>query len=363
MTKKVNADKTRFNLLSMTSSFKDFPDWAKKIEELWDKADSNDIRPLVEKMKSKAFKVLQTLEKARKEYVSLSTYNDELTEAIIEKNKTLNMLDERANEISKMVEDRGAHLLYTEEEEKNKIEEINTRQKSIQAKEAKTMSLENELVIKQNELQQAIQDTNLALSSYYRLSEDAQSIFEEERPKILAGVEKFGSVSLAVQNDRTIKSKVAHILYLAKKHEQFSQDIDMAKQVFKDSVDATVIDRAINGTENPVFNKGQYVGDYKIKDNKLLIEAAKAQCPEKYDRKTHAALTPQTQTNNTVNIVSFAGVDETKHGYAKNIGVVKSVDSTGKVERITQEKKMLDFYSEKEGAEIIIPAEEIVDEE
>ena len=123
MTKKVNSDKTRFNLLSMTSSFKDFPDWSKKIEEIWDKADSNDIRPLVEKMKSKAFKVLQTLEKARKEYVALSVYNEELAEAIVEKNKTLNMLDEKANEISKMVEDRGAHLLYTEEEEKNKIEE------------------------------------------------------------------------------------------------------------------------------------------------------------------------------------------------------------------------------------------------
>lgn len=211
-------------------------------------------------------------------------------------------------------------------------------------------------------MQQAIADTNLACTSHYHLSERDRDTFENERPKILAGIEKYGSVSLALKNDKTIGSTAAHILYLAKKHEQFAQDIEIAKTVFRDSIDATVIDRAINGTENPVFSKGQYVGDYKIKDNKLLVETAKAQCPEKYDRKAHAALTPQTQTNNTVNIVSFAGVDETKHGYARNIGVVKSVDNTGKVERITQqEKKMIDFYKDKEGAEIIVPTEEVID--
>ena len=216
---------------------------------------------------------------------------------------------------------------------------------------------EQELIIKQEELEQAMQDTNLARSSYYRLTEDEIKLFKEQRPLILAGVEKYGSISLAVKNNAKITMRPSSIMYYAKKHEQFSKDIDMACQVFKDSLDATLIDRALNGTTNPVFQKGEYIGDYAIKDNKLLVEVAKAKLPETYNPRAYAAAHPQSTGGTTINILSFDGVDETKHGYARNIGVVKSVDDSGRVERITQQRedsiKMLDFYKEKGTAEII----------
>ena len=58
-----------------------------------------------------------------------------------------------------------------------------------------------------------------------------------------------------------------------------------------------------------------------------------------------------------MNIISFANVDETKEGYTKDVGVVIDVDDTGKVQRVQQEKKMLEFYAKKDGAEIIMPEE------
>ena len=235
--------------------------------------------------------------------------------------------------------------------------ELRRKQEHLVVKQEKMEKKEQELIIKQEELEQAMQDTNLARSSYYRLTEDEIKLFKEQRPLILAGVEKYGSISLAVKNNAKITMRPSSIMYYAKKHEQFSKDIDMACQVFKDSLDATLIDRALNGTTNPVFQKGEYIGDYAIKDNKLLVEVAKAKLPETYNPRAYAAAHPQSTGGTTINILSFDGVDETKHGYARNIGVVKSVDDSGRVERITQQRedsiKMLDFYKEKGTAEII----------
>jgi hypothetical protein len=81
----------------------------------------------------------------------------------------------------------------------------------------------------------------------------------------------------------------------------------------------------------------------------------KAKMPEVYNKKTLTDNKANTQVNNTMNIISFANIDETKEGYTRDVGVVLDVDDTGKVQRITQEKKMLEFYKQKEGAEIIMP--------
>ena len=159
-------------------------------------------------------------------------------------------------------------------------------------------------------------------------------------------------------------------MHYAQKHNQFRQDLEIAKQVFKDNLDAEILDRAINGTKNPVFQKGEYIGDYAVKDNKLLVEVAKAKLPETYNPRAVASANPQGGGGTTINIVSFEGADETKRGYVKNIGVVKSVDESGRVQRIMQSsggsrddlekaqkaletKKMIDFYKKKEGAEVI----------
>lgn len=235
--------------------------------------------------------------------------------------------------------------------------ELRRKQEHLVVKQEKMEKKEQELIIKQEELEQAMQDTNLARSSYYRLTEDEIHLFKEQRPLILDGIEKYGSVALAVKNNAKITMRPSSILYYSKKHEQFAKDIEMAQQVFKDSLDATMIDRALNGTTNPVFQKGEYIGDYAIKDNKLLVEVAKAKLPETYNPRAYAAAHPQSTGGTTINILSFDGVDETKHGYARNIGVVKSVDDSGRVERITQQRedsvKMLEFYKEKGTAEII----------
>lgn len=143
-------DKSYFNISCLSSKIEDFPNFRKKIEELMEHADENDIRPLVEKIRTKADKMLKTLHKVREEYLALKQFDSDLTDAIIDKKKTIDMLDEQAAKINKMLEQRGASLLYTEEDEKKVIEEINKRQKVIQKKEATVSDLENELVIKQD---------------------------------------------------------------------------------------------------------------------------------------------------------------------------------------------------------------------
>ena len=252
---------------------------------------------------------------------------------------------------------------FSPEDEKRVAQELRRKQAGLVVKQDKVNKLEQELIIKQEELEIRIQDTNLAKSSYYHLTDAEFQLFTEDREKILKGVEKYGSVSLAVQKDATIKSRVSSILHHAQKHKQFGEDLEIAKQVFKDSLDAEILERAINGTVNPVFQKGEYIGDYAVKDNKLLVEVAKAKLPETYNARVHAAANPKGSGGTTINILSFDGVDETKHGYAKNIGVVKSVDDSGRVERITQSKKMLEFYKNKGTAEIIKADYERVEEE
>ena len=114
-----------------------------------------------------------------------------------------------------------------------------------------------------------------------------------------------------------------------------------------------MVERAIEGTENPVFGKGEHIGDYKIKNDKLFMELMKAKVPEEYNKK--AVETVKNQQINNMNIISFANVDETKDGFTKDVGVVLDVDDTGRVQRITQEKKMREFYEKKNGAMIIEP--------
>lgn len=236
---------------------------------------------------------------------------------------------------------------FSPEEEKKVREEVRRKQAGLYHLKKKVDKMEQEYLIKQEELEIAIRDTNLARSSYYRLTEKEMELFEEQRPLILEGIEKYGSINLAIKNNAKITMRASSIMHYAQKHKQFGEDIEIAKKVFKDSIDATMIDRAINGTVNPVFQRGEYIGDYAVKDNKLLVELAKAKVPEQYNPRMYTAMNPQSVGGTTINIVSFDGVDETKRGYARNIGVVKSVDDSGRVERITQSKKLMDFYKNK----------------
>lgn len=295
--------------------------------------------------------ILKVLLSARE----LAWIHKNLEEEVVDLLKTRDMLYDELERLQRAKDQRIDAAYFSREEEKKVREEFRRKQAGLKHKHQEVIKLEQEYIIKQEELQTAIRDTNLAKTSYYYLTDKEIELFEVERPKILAGIEKHGSISLALKNDASIKMKASSIMHYAQKHEQFAKDMEIAKQVFKDSVDAELIDRALHGTTNPVFQKGEYIGDYAVKDNKLLVELAKAKLPETYNPRAYAAANPQGPVGTTINIVSFDGVDETKHGYAKNIGVVKSVDDSGRVERITQAKKMLEFYKEKGTAEIIMP--------
>lgn len=300
---------------------------------------------------------------------NLYWYSQRLIEEVEDLEKTKKKL---YNEIQRRAEAkarRGEEAYFTPEDEERVRTEVRRKQKGLVVKQKEVNKAEQELIIKQEELEIAIRDTNLAKSSYYHLSEEEIELFEKQRPKILKGVEKYGTISLAKKNDATITMRTSSIMHYASKHAQFRADLEIAKQVFKDNLDAEIMDRALNGTKNPVFQKGEYIGDYAVKDNKLLVEVAKAKLPETYNPRAYAAANPQSVGGTTINIVSFDGVDETKHGYARNIGVVKSVDDSGRVQRITQAKKMLEHYEKKGSAEIndgglsAIPKDVIIDAE
>lgn len=304
------------------------------------------------------------------EYKELLQRHKDLTEEIKQLDKTKQTYYNDIERLS-MARMKQKDLHYFDASEEKRIQySVLNRQKALLKEQKKVDKLNEEFKIVQEELQQNIKDTNLAKSSYYHLTDAEIDLFENQRPKILAGIEKWGSISLALEHDKTITLRASSIMHYAQKHDQFAKDLEIAKKVFKDHLDATVMERALNGTMNPVFQKGEYIGDYAVKDNKLLVEVAKATIPEKYNPKAHAALNQSGYSGTTINILSFDKVDETKKGYVRDVGVVTDVDDTGRVKRITSkraadEQRMLAYYEEKnknkDNGEIILEAEVIPD--
>lgn len=288
--------------------------------------------------------LMDKIAEAKEEYAGLQKMMKN-TEKIIEQHKK-DMIKAESN------------IIYTPEEQKKVINKYWRTQAKLKKEAEKVEEKHKELIIKQEELVQAISDTELATSSYYKLSDKERQIFEEDRPKILAAIEQKGNIAAALRSDKSIKSTLRAIMYYAEKHPAFKADLNVAKRIFKENLDSTVLERALEGTENPVFQKGEYIGDYKVKDNKLLMEVAKANIPEKYDRKAYAAENPQNTTNNTINIISYENVDETKHGYTRNIGMVTDVDDSGRVKRIMQQNKMLEAASKREDVIVYNPEED-----
>ena len=340
-----------------------FKDFRKITRELREAIGSDDENIVMEEWKKYRLKMKLTykrfillLRTAKEMYWIAKYIKDEISDL----EKTRKKLYNEIEKLQRAAQQKYDVAYFSEDEEKRVREEVKRKQHSLHEQKIKVDKLEQEYLIQQEALEVAIKDTNLAKSSYYHLTEAEMQLFEEDREKILRGIEQYGSISLACQKDRTIKTRVSSIMHYAAKHKQFGEDIEIAKKVFKDSLDAELLDRALNGTMNPVFQKGEYIGDYAVKDNKLLVEVAKAKLPETYNPRAYADKNPQGGGGTTINILSFDGVDETKRGYAKNIGVVKSVDDSGRVERITQSKKLVDFYKDK-GAEIL--EAEVVPEE
>ena len=236
-----------------------------------------------------------------------------------------------------------------EEQVSTKAAELLRRKKNLDKAEEEIAITEGVLAERKSEMEKALQHR-------YTLTESQKRTLIDEKDKILDGIEQWGSISGALRHDKSITSKSSTIQLYANQFPEFGEAIAVSKALFRDRLDGIMIERAIEGTENPVFGKGEHIGDYKIKDNKLLTELLKAKIPEQYNKKSTENV-KNTQINN-LNITSFANVDETKKGFTRDVGVVLDVDETGRVTRIQQEKKMVEFYDKKPGAEIITPEEE-----
>lgn len=320
----------------------------------------NDLRDKASKIKSKLETQLYAIELIREELKEILPILSSAHEEVKGLSKQKGLLKAVIVRYKNAIALQKTTVLFTKSQERDIIHKQIRRQQRLADREKDIDGMEQEFNLKQQELQKAIEDTEIATSQYYRLSAEAKRILDEERQIILEGIEEHGSIAGALKNNKAITSTTRQIMYYKNKYPDFASDLDIAHQVFKENLNATMLDRAINGTENPVFSKGEYVGDYKVKDNKLLLDVAKAHVPEKYDRKAYQAENPAQKGGVTVNMINFSGVDETKHGYTKNVGVVLDVDQSGKVKRITQEEQsMIDFYEQKPGAEVVIPAETI----
>lgn len=253
----------------------------------------------------------------------------------------------------------------------NKIqEELDDKVKELQRRKQKLDEAEQDIAITADLLAKKKSEMELALQSRYTLTQLQKQVLLEEKDMILDGVEQWGSIYGAVTHNKNIKSNVQTIYSYCSTFPEFGKAIEISKALFKDRLQGIMVERAIEGTENPVFGKGEYIGDYKIKDNKLLVELMKAKVPEEYNKKSTDS-GKGVQVDN-INIISFANLDETKEGFTKDVGVVIDVDETGKVKRVQQEatksldeirrvqqeEKMLEYYKNKPGAEIITPEKE-----
>ena len=337
--------------------FDTLSEWRDKLIDKLDEDNPRDLRPARVKLVTKINNICSKISSKRTEYEILLEKIEDAKEELAGLKQMIRKTESVVNQHKRDMEKAKSNIIYTPEEQRKVVNKYWKIQRNLQKEANKVEEKHQELIIKQEELVQAINDTELACSSYYKLTDKERQLFEEDRPRILAAIEQKGNLAAALRHDKNIKSTLKAIMYYANKHPAFKADLDIARQIFKENLDSTVLERALDGTENPVFQKGEYIGDYKVKDNKLLMEVAKANIPEKYDRKAYAAENPPSTTNNTINIINYENVDETKHGYTRNIGLVTDVDDSGRVRRIMQQNKMLELASKRDDVEIFIPEE------
>ena len=314
---------------------------------------SNDMREGYQQFMCDTEKYIQCMEELVLDIIEAMKYYREIEKHARAMCKVAKKYNKQADKYHNAMLDKGIDILNPLGTVQEIEKEVNAKVSELQRRKQNLDKVEEEIAITEGVLAKKKSEMELALQSRYTLTEKQKLTLLDEKDKILDGIEKWGSISGALSHDHSITSKASTIMMYCTKFPEFGEAISVSKQLFKDRLDGIMVERAIEGTENPVFGKGEYIGDYKIKDNKVLLELVKAKIPEEYNKKS-IEVTKNQQINN-MNIISFANIDETEQGYTRDVGVVLDVDETGKVKRITQEEKMVDFYSKKEGAEIILP--------
>ena len=106
-------------------------------------------------------------------------------------------------------------------------------------------------------LQKKKSEMELALQHRYTLTDVQKKVMIDEKDMILDGIEEWGSITGALSHNKKITSKASTIMSYCQQFPEFKQAIEISKAIFRDKVDATVVERAIEGTENPQFFKGE----------------------------------------------------------------------------------------------------------
>lgn len=327
--------------------------------------DENDLREAHLKFLSDAEQFKEWLKEITADILELYDVYDKLRDFALKMQEISKKYATKIDKARLTAESLGIDLLDPLKQNNDIRESVEKEAEDLLRRKKNMEEVENEIAISEAMLQKKKSEMELALQTRYTLSDMQKKILIEEKDLILDGIEEWGTITGALKHNPKITSKASTIMMYCQKFPEFGQAIEVSKTIFKDKVDSTLIDRAIEGTENPQFFKGEHVGDYKIKNDKLILEIAKAKIPEQYNKKSTENTKAQ-QVNN-ISITSFANINEADLGFKKNVGVVYDVDDTGKVERITtddssvvdkmerlkQQEKMVAFYKKKEGALII----------
>lgn len=326
--------------------------------------DNNDLREAHLQFLSDSEVFVSWLEEVTADIIEIRDVYDKLQHEVAKLKETSAKYVKNITTARLTAQSLGIDLLNPTGSQKALKKEIDEQSKELLRRKTNMEQVKQEIAITEAMLQKKKSEMELALQHRYMLTETQKRALIEEKDMILDGVEAWGTISGALKHNKQITSKASTIMMYCQQFPEFNEAIEVSKTLFRDKVDGTVIERALEGTENPQFYKGEHVGDFKVKNDKLLVELAKAKLPEQYNKKS-TENTKNQQINN-ISITSFANINETDLGFKKDVGVVLDVDDTGAVKRIMtdeqetkqlelqeQQDKMLKYYEKKEGATII----------
>jgi len=273
----------------------------------------------------------------------------DLSESILELKAEQKKLKNENGRLDKLVE---KHLEETQKVIQNKGQILNrmgllsmedrsldTREEKLRKREAsveaKKLEVEKQIKVLAEQKDRAIAVRDAQSSSFYKPTDVEEEFFLEMRGSFLESYEEYGNIAKAA---RAHNIRPSLISFYKKKFPDFAGDMQIAYEMFKDRLDGELIDRAINGQEKASFYKGEVVDHYVEKNDGLLLAAAKAHVPEKYDRGKLDRIEGSTSNNVVVNMVSYSGVNPGDFGAVENVGVVSFVGEHGDMKRITNDK-------------------------
>ncbi len=106
---------------------------------------------------------------------------------------------------------------------------------------------------------------------------------EQQQADFLAALQEYASVSRACKR---VKVSRTNVYYWLKHDPAFKVGFDEAAEVASFALEDEAIRRAYEGTNKPVYQKGELVGYIREYSDTLMIVLLKARMPEKYKDKS-----------------------------------------------------------------------------